>query len=138
MQVQPYLFFSGRCEEAVAFYCGALGAEVSMLMRYRDCPDPKAAARMPPGMGDQVMHVRFRIGDSEILAADGPGQEDGFKGFSLCLSPKDEAEARRLFAALADGGKVRMELGPTFFAASFGMVTDRYGVGWMLVVPPKA
>ena len=134
MQVQPYLFFEGRCDEALEFYRGALGAELAMLMRYKDCPDP---GMRQPGTGDKVMHASFRIGDTTLFASDGHcSGRANFQGFSLSLSPASVAEAERLFTALAAGGKVQMPLAKTFFASSFGMVADRFGVLWMIIVEP--
>lgn len=116
MQIQPYLFFEGRCEEAIEFYKKALGAEVIMLLRYKDSPEPSQCP-LPPGAENKVMHSSFRIGETVLMASDGlcSGQP-GFQGFSLSLSVKDEAEADRAFAALADGGQVQMPLGKTFFS----------------------
>jgi PhnB protein len=137
MQVQPYLFFDGRCEEAVEFYKSALDAEVTMLMRFKDNPEPPDPGMVPPGGGDKVMHTSFRIGDSTIMASDGRCQgQPSFQGFSLSLTARDDAEAERLFAALADGGQVQMPLAKTFFSSRFGMVADRFGVPWMVVVAP--
>jgi PhnB protein len=132
MQVQTYLFFEGRCEEALQFYSKHLGAKVEMLMRYKDGPTPP-----PPGVnvpGDKVMHASVRIGESQIMASDGhcAGQPK-FEGFSLTFNARDDAEAKRVFNALADGGQVRQPLTKTFFASSFGMVADRYGLGWMVI-----
>ncbi len=134
MQVQPYLFFDGRCEEAVEFYRKALGAEVTVLMRYKESPDPGMCA---PGAGDKVMHMSFRIGDTTLLASDGrcTGQPN-FQGFSLSLTAPNDSKADRLFALLADGGQVQMPLTKTFFSSRFGMVADRFGVPWMIVVAP--
>lgn len=134
MQVQPYLFFDGRCEEAVEFYRTALGAQVTMLMRFKDSPEP-CDAGMPPGTDDKIMHASFRIGDDLLMASDGEctGQPS-FQGFSLSLSVQDEAEAERVFTALAVDGQVRMPLTKTFFAPRFGMVADRFGVSWMVIV----
>jgi PhnB protein len=133
MKVQPYLFFDGRCEEAVAFYRKALGAEVAMLMRYKESPDQ---AMVPPGGGDKIMHASLRVGDTEVMASDGHcAGKPSFQGFSLSIDVRDEAEADRLFAALSEGGQVQMPLTKTFFAARFGMVTDRFGVGWMIYLP---
>ena len=133
MQVQPYLFFNGRCEEAIEFYRTALGAEVMMLMRFKESPVP--SEHVPPGGENKVMHSALRIGENTIMASDGECQgKPSFKGFSLSLSVKTDAEAERLFDALADGGQVRMPLGKTFFASRFGMVADRFGVGWMVIV----
>jgi len=133
MQIQPYLFFGGRCEEAAEFYRDTLGAEVLMLMRFKESPDPAMAA---PGLEDKIMHMSLRIGDTTISASDGCGNEAGFSGFSLSLSAPTDAEAKRLFDALADGGEVRMPLAKTFFASSFGMATDRFGVPWMVIAAP--
>jgi PhnB protein len=134
MQVQPYLFFDGRCEEAIAFYRGALGAEVTMLMRFKDSPEPQQCP-VPPGAEDKVMHASLRIGETTVMASDGRCEgRPSFQGFSLSLSVPDEAEAERLFGALADGGQVQMPLTRTFFASRFGMVADRFGVSWMIHV----
>jgi PhnB protein len=137
MQIQPYLFFDGRCEEAVEFYRRALGAEVTMLIRFKDSPEPPDPGIVPPGAGDKVMHVSLRIGDTTVLASDGRCEErPSFQGFALSLTVPDEAEAERLFAVLADGGQVQMPLTKTFFASRFGMVADRFGVSWMIYVAP--
>lgn len=135
MAVQPYLMFQGRCEEALEFYRRALGAEVTMLMRMKESPDP--AHRASGAEGEKIMHASFSIGDSKLMASDGPaGGEPAFKGFSLSLDARDEADARRLFDALADGGQVQMPLGKTFWSPAFGMVADRFGVSWMVSVQP--
>jgi PhnB protein len=136
MQVQPYLFFEGRCEEALGFYREALGAEVTVLMRFRESPDPPPPGMVPPGSEDKVMHAEFRVGGATLMASDGrcSGQAR-FGGVSLSLSVPDEATADRLFAALAEGGQVQMPIGKTFFSPRFGMVADRFGVSWMVVVP---
>jgi PhnB protein len=137
MQVQPYLFFDGCCEEAVEFYRRALGAEVTMLMRFKDSPEPHDPGMVPPGAGDKVMHVSFRIGETTVLASDGRCEgRPSFQGFSLSLTVPQEAEAERLFAALADSGQVQMPLTKTFFSSRFGMVADRFGVSWMIYVAP--
>jgi PhnB protein len=134
MTVQPYLFFDGRCEEAIEFYRSALGAEVEMLMRFKESPDPDMC---PPGSDDKVLHSSFRIGDTSLLASDGRCLGNpNFDGFSLSLTVPDEAEAERLFAALAEGGQVQMPLTKTFFSPRFGMVADRFGVSWMVHVAP--
>ena len=137
MEVQPYLFFDGRCEEAVEFYRKALGAEVTMLMRFKDSPEPHEPGMVPPGAEEKVMHVSFRIGETTVLASDGrcAGQAS-FQGFALSLTVLDDAEAERVFAALADGGQVQMPLTKTFFASRFGMIADRFGVSWMIYVAP--
>ena len=134
MQVEPYLFFEGRCEEALDFYHQALGAEVTTLLRYKESPDPNMA---PAGAEDKVMHAVVRFGDTTIMASDGmcSGQL-AFQGFSLSLSLTDKAEAERLFTALSDGGQVQMPLAETFWSPLFGMVADRFGVLWMIFVTP--
>jgi PhnB protein len=130
--LQPYLFFNRCCDEAIAFYRQSLGAEVTMLMRYKESPDPTHA---PPGAGDKVMHANIRIGESTIMASDGLCEgKPRFEGFALSLTVSTEAEAERRFAALAQGGKVQMPLAKTFFSPRFGMVTDRFGVMWMVMV----
>lgn len=132
MQVEPYLFFEGNCEEALEFYHQTLGAEVTALMRYQESPDPEM---IRPGTENKVMHANLRIGNSTLMASDGLcGGHPVFRGFSLSLSLTNEAEAKRLFAALAEGGKVEMPLAKTFWSPCFGMVTDRFGVSWMIIV----
>jgi PhnB protein len=134
MRVQPYLFFEGRCEEALEFYRRALGAEVEMLMRFKDSPDPGSCTA---GTEDKVMHASFRIGDSTLMASDGRCQgQPSFQGIALSLTAADDAQAERLFAALAEGGQVQVPLEKTFFSSRFGMVADRFGVPWMVVVAP--
>ena len=133
--VQPYLFFGGRCEEALAFYRSALGAQVDFLMRYKESPEPHPPGMVPPGFENKVMHTTFRIGGTTLMASDGCEEGAKFDGFSLSLAAPTEAEADRAFAALAAGGQVRMPLAKTFWSPRFGMVTDRFGVGWMVSVP---
>jgi len=130
MQIQPYLFFDGRCDEAIEFYRGTLGAEVTMLMRFKDSPGPAS-----PGTEDKVMHADLRIGETTVLVSDGRclGRPN-FQGFALSLTVPNESEAERLFAALGDGGQVRMPMTKTFFSPRFGMVADRFGVSWMIYV----
>lgn len=134
--IQPYLFFNGKCEQAVEFYRKALGAEVEMMLRFKDSPEPPPPGMVPPGWDDKIMHTSFRIGSTTIMASDGCEQGTGFNGFSLSLSVAAEAEADRYFAALAEGGKVTMPLGKTFWSPRFGMLEDRFGVGWMINVAP--
>ncbi len=135
MKVEPYLFFDGRAEEALTFYSDVLGAEVTELLRFSDSPVPPPADMVPPGSEDKVMHASFRIGDTPVMASDGRcmGQPD-FRGVSLTLSVDDDDEAERLFAALGDGGQVQMPMAKTFFSSRFGMVGDRFGVSWMVIV----
>jgi PhnB protein len=130
--IEPYLFFEGRCEEAMAFYEQALGAKVEAVMRYRDNPD---GMHGPPGMEDKVMHALMRVGGAAVMMSDGHcSGQPGFQGFGLAVTAPEEAAAHRFFAALAEGGEVRMPLGKTFFSPCFGMVADRFGVLWMLIV----
>ncbi len=137
MQLTPYLFFDGRCEEAIQFYKKTLDAKVEMMMRFNESPEPPPPGMVPPGSESKIMHAALRIGDTTVMASDGhAGGKPKFEGFSLSLNAKDEAEADRLFNALADGGQVQMPLGKTFFAKRFGMVADRFGVGWMIIVEP--
>ncbi len=134
MQIQPYLFFDGRCSEAFEFYQRALGAEVTMLMHFKDSPEPGMG---PANAGDKVMHAELRIGETTVLASDGRCQgRPSFQGFALSLTVADEAEADRVFKALGEGGEVQMPLAKTFFSARFGMVADRFGVSWMVYVAP--
>ena len=133
--VQPYLFFDGRCEEALEFYRKALGAEVDALMRYKDSPDPTMAC--PTAKPENVMHASFRVGGSTIMASDGRCTgKPNFQGFALSIAVPTEAEADKLFKALAEGGQVQMPLAKTFFSPRFGMVADKFGVGWMVIVMP--
>ncbi len=132
MQVQTYLYFDGRCEEALEFYRSVLGAKVDMLMRFKDAPDP---AMIAPGTEDKIMHANFHVGDTTLMASDGRCLgKASFQGFALTLSLPTEAEAERLFGVLGDGGQVQMPLTKTFFAPRFGMVADRFGVSWMVLV----
>jgi PhnB protein len=135
MLIQPYLFFDGRCEEAIDFYRRTLGAEVTMLMRFKEAPEPSPPGMLPPGSENKVMHAALRLGDTTVMASDGNCQgKPSFQGFSLSLSVANEVEAERLFAALAEGGQVQMPMTKTFFAPRFGMVADRFGVSWMVIV----
>ena len=134
--VQPYLFFGGRCEEALELYRSAVAAEVEILSRFKDAPEP---GMTQPGMENKVMHASFRVGETLLMASDGSG--DGqlrFEGFSLSIIVPDEEKAEKIFNALADGGKITMLLEKTFWAPKFGMLEDRFGVGWMVSVQHKA
>lgn len=137
IHIEPYLFFDGRCEEAIEFYRKALGANVDMLMRFKDSPEPP-----PPGSGphdpNKVMHATIRIGDTSVMVSDGRNEgKPHFDGFALSLGMDSEADAERVFGALSDGGQVQMPLTKTFFARRFGMVADRFGVMWMIIVSPQ-
>jgi PhnB protein len=132
MNIQPYMSFEGRCDEAIEFYKKAIGAKVEMLMRFKECPDQSMAS---PGSADKVMHAALRAGDATLLMSDGRcGGSPNFSGISLALYVANEAEADRTFSALAEGGKVNMPLAKTFFSPKFGMVSDKFGVGWMVLV----
>lgn len=136
MSIKPYLFFEGKCEEALGFYQKTLGAELLMLMRYKESPDKPPPGCLPPDE-NKIMHCSFKIGGAEIMASDGMASgTPNFQGFALSVQAKDAAEANRLFAALGDGGQVRMPMGKTFFSPAFGMVADKFGVTWMVIVMP--
>ena len=135
MQIEPYLFFEGRTEEALQFYQQKLGAKVDAIIRYKENPEPKYN---PPNSDEKVMHSLFRIGDTKVMASDGNcAGKASFQGFALTLNAASPAEAEKRFNALAEGGKVQMPLNETFFAKSFGMVADRFGVNWMVMAGPK-
>jgi len=134
MFVQTYLFFDGRCDEAIKFYGAALGAEVTMLMRFKDNPDPQSKAGCAPGSEEKVMHANVTIRDTQIMMSDGRCEgKPKFEGMALTLNAKDPADADKLFAALSDGGQVQMPMAETFFAHRFGMVADKFGVSWMII-----
>jgi PhnB protein len=133
--ITPYLFFGGRCEEAVEFYKKGLGAEVEMLMRYNESPEPPPPGMLQAGFERKVMHASFRVRGVQLMASDGRDDRSKFDGFQLALSVPNEADAKRLFDALADGGSVGMPLTKTFWSPCFGMVSDRFGVRWMVMVP---
>ena len=135
MKVQPYLYFDGRTEEAIEFYKQALGAEVEMMMRYQESPDAPPPGMVPPGSENKIMHASFRVGDSILMASDGScGGKAAFQGVTLSISAKDVAQAEKVFGALSNGGQVQMPLMKTFFSPAWGMVADRFGVSWMVVV----
>ena len=138
MEVQAYISFGGRCEEALTFYKKSVGAEVTSLLRWKDSPD--ATMKPPPGYEEKVMNAAFRIGETQLMADDGMGAKEAeFKGMTLAIVVADDAEAKRVFTALAEGGSVQMPLGKTFWASSFGILTDKFGVPWMVnVVAPEA
>jgi len=132
MNLQPYLFFDGKCDEALEFYKKAVGAEPKMLMRFKNAPDQ---SMITPGAEEKVMHAQVQIGDTVVLMSDGRCLgKPNFQGFALTISAKTEAEADKLFGALGEGGQVTMPLAKTFFSPRFGMLTDKFGVGWMVLV----
>jgi PhnB protein len=135
MHVQPYLIFNGRCDDAIAFYKKTLKAEVVMLMRFKEAPDQ---SMIKPESAEKVMHSALKIGESTILASDGDCSRPGTSsGFSLTITADSDAEAEKIFAALSAGGEVRMPMSPTFFATRFGMLSDQFGIGWMVIAPKK-
>jgi PhnB protein len=134
MTIQPYLFFDGKCEEALEFYKTALGATVDMVMHYKDAPEKPPADRLPPGMENKVMHAAFKVGDTQIMASDGHCTgKPSFQGFGLTIDAASDAEAAKIFAAVGKGGQVQQPLSKTFFASQFGMVTDKFGILWMVI-----
>ena len=137
MKIEPYLFFNGRCEEAIAFYQQAIGAEVTMQMRMNEAPDPPPPGAIPAGFENKIMHANLRIGAMNLMVSDGNSDmQPSFKGFTLSLGVADVAEAERTFNALQQGGgKVVMPLGKTFWSPAFGMLEDQFGVGWMVIAP---
>lgn len=138
MQVQPYLMFEGRGDEAIAFYQKALGAELIMRMRVKESPDPHPPGMLPPGSEDKILHASLRIGSTEVSLSDGMcAGSPTFQGISLSLTVDTVEEADRFFGALAEGGNVHMPLSETFFSPRFGMLADRFGVSWMVYVEPK-
>ena len=133
--VQPYIFFDGKCEEALEFYKGAIGAKVDMMMRFKEAPDQ---SQMQPNTGEKVMHAAFHVGTTQVLASDGHcAGKPSFQGFGLALNAKDDAEAEKLFTAVGKGGQVLQPLTKTFFASKFGMVTDKFGIMWMVIAEAK-
>jgi len=132
--IVPYLFFAGRCEEALAFYRKALNAEVEMLVRFSESPEPPPPGMLEAGFENKVMHASFRVQGIPIMASDGCGSQTTFGGFRLALTVPTDADARRAFDALADGGSIQMPLSKTFWSPCYGMLTDRFNVGWMVMV----
>ena len=132
--VQSYLFFNGRCEEALEFYRAAVGAKVDFMMRYNESPEAPKPGMLPAGFEKKIMHASFRIGETTLMASDGNETKSSFAGFYLSLSVPTAGEAEKAFAALAADGKVVMPLGKTFWSPCFGMLTDRFGIGWMVSV----
>lgn len=135
MSTLPYLDFNGRCEEAIEFYRQAVGASVDMLMPFKDSPEPMPEDK---DKSDKILHASMTIAGSTIMASDGfcTGAPK-FAGLGMALSLPDEAAVRRAFDALGDGGQVTMPLGRTFWTPCFGMVTDRFGLCWMVMVEQK-
>jgi PhnB protein len=138
MTLETYLFFNGRCEEAIEYYVRTVGATATSLMRFSESPEPHSPGCVPPGFENKVMHATMKIGDTTVMLSDGnQGGGPQFQGFSLAMNLPDEETVRSTFAKLADGGQVLMPPGKTFWSPCFGMVTDRFGLGWMLMVDPR-
>ncbi|MFO1008247.1 MAG: VOC family protein [Planctomycetaceae bacterium] len=133
--ITPYLFYSGRCEEALNFYRDNLGAQIEMKMRFNESPDPTPPGMLPPGYENKIMHASFLIDGARIMVSDGCMPNSTFGSFRLALTVATEAEAHRAFNALADGGEVQMPLTKTFWSPCYGMLTDKFNVGWMVMVP---
>ena len=136
-KLQTYLFFNGRCQEAAEFYRKAVGVETVMSMRFDEAPDKPPPGMVPDNWGDKIMHMEMRIGENLLLASDGHSPNPAFNGFRLVYETASEAECKRAYDALRDGGTVDMPLGPTFFAKSYAMLTDKFGVGWMVILPAE-
>lgn len=136
--IQPYLFMGGRCEEAIDLYRQTLGAQVEILMRYKDSPEPPPPGMLQPGFENKVMHATLRIGEAVLMVSDGCDDQSRFEGFRLSLSLATEAEAQRAFEGLSEGGQIQMPLTKTFWSPCFGMLTDRFGVGWMVAVAAES
>lgn len=134
--IEPYLFFNGCAEEAIKFYQKTLGAEVQMMMRFKESPEPPPPGMIPPDWGDKIMHSSMKIGSSVVMASDGCGEGGKVEGFSLSISVNTEAEAKQIFTALSDGGRVEMPLTKTFWSPCFGMLQDKFGIGWMVGINP--
>ena len=132
--IQPYIFFGGRCDEALEFYRTAIGAETTFRMRFQESPTPPPPGVLPPGFENKIMHASFRVGTTEIYASDGCTVGETYQGFSLAIGVSTEAEADRIFAGLAEGGQIKMPLSKTFWSPKYGMVVDRFGVNWMVMV----
>lgn len=137
--IQPYVFLRGRCEEAIAYYKAKLGAEITMMMRFSDNPDKPSHSKVPAALHDKIMHAQITVAGATLMLSDGmkSGPIEN-QAISLSLSVQSEAEADRIFNALAADGRVEMPMGPAFFAKQFGAVVDKFGVSWMIMVPPKA
>lgn len=135
--ILPYLFFAGRCQEALEFYRSAIGARIEMMIKYSESPEPAPPGMLPPGYENKIMHSSFKVGDNTLMGSDGCGEKPGFKGFKLSLSYSTQEEAERVFAALSEGGAIDMPLAKTFWSPMFGMLRDRFGLPWMISVESK-
>lgn len=133
--INNYLFFSGRCEQALTFYEQHLGARIGMKLRFNESPEPLPEGMLQPGFENKIMHCEFTIGDVKIMASDGCDEKSDFSGFRLALTVQSKEDAQRIFAALAEEGKVDMPLSETFWSPLYGQVTDQFGVGWMVMLP---
>lgn len=138
VQVQPYLFFAGRCEEAIEFYIDALGAELQLLMRFSESPEPMPEAMLPDDFDNKVMHASIKVGDSIVMMSDGVDVQNQFGGVSLSISCPSQQQAHNMFNGLAQGGEVQMPLTETFWSPLFGSLTDKFGVSWMVSCDPES
>src|SRR5690606_29203980 len=134
--IVPYLFFGGHCEDALSFYKDAVGAQIEMILRFSDSPEPPPPGAIPANYDNKIMHASFRIGSSQVMASDGCGEQSTMNGFALSIIPASKEDATRMFNALADGGTITMPLGETFFSPCFGMLKDRFGMEWMIAMQP--
>ncbi len=134
--IEPYLFFNGRCEEALKFYEKSLDATVQFMMRFKESPEPTPPDMTPPNWGDKIMHASLKVGSTIVMASDGCEPGTKFAGFSLSISVNTEAEAKKVFTALSEGGQVKRPLTKTFWSPCFGMLEDKFGIGWMATVNP--
>jgi PhnB protein len=138
MQIQPYLFFEGRAEEAIEFYKKAIGAKVEMMMRNKESPDKPPPGMLPSGSENKIMHAALKIGDAQLMLSDGRcSGKPSFKGVSVSLSVTNEKDAERFFKGLSEGGQVHVPLAKTFFSPRFGMLADKFGVSWMVMAAPQ-
>lgn len=133
--ITPYLFLAGQCAEALEFYRTALGAEIGMVMRFDQSPEPPPPGMLPPGFETKIMHAELKVGGASIFLSDGCDPNPGIRGFSIALTILTAAELDRMFAGLSAGGKITMPPTQTFWSPRYGMLTDRFGVDWMLMVP---
>ncbi|MBV8799874.1 MAG: VOC family protein [Alphaproteobacteria bacterium] len=130
MEINPYLNFNGNCGEAFQFYAKVLGGKDLRIMTFADAPPGMPVTRETK---NQVMHARFRVGDTMIMGSDGPGgRYNKPQGYAVNIGVDTPEEADRIFAALAEGGNVGMPIAETFWAKRFGVVTDRFGTHWMV------
>ena len=134
--ITPYLFFNGRCDEAIEFYKAALDAEIEYIMRFDESPEPLPDGTLPPNFDKKIMHATITVRGVKLMVSDGCAEELEFLGFRLAISEPTEEQARATFRALAESGTVDIPIGPTFWSPCYGMVTDKFGMPWMVSVEP--